>query len=160
MTSLAKWLQVGAVRGFSLVTGWWRVAVGVTPNMPWRQRPGRFTSRRVAPDTGEPCQRPGSRLIRCSSTVLVCAQVKTCWSWPPGAVLAATPCKSPRPWAPESLPAGTDDKLQKAREIGADDVLNHYTEDIVARVRELTAGQGVDVIEHVGAAVWQRVSAA
>ena len=50
---------------------------------------------------------------------------------------------------------GTEDKLQKAREIGADNVLNHYTEDIVARVRELTAGQGVDVIVvHVGAAVW------
>jgi len=52
--------------------------------------------------------------------------------------------------------AGTDDKLQKAREIGADEVINHYTEDIVAGVRALTAGQGVDVIvEHVGAAVWQ-----
>ena len=52
--------------------------------------------------------------------------------------------------------AGTDDKLQKAREIGADEVINHYTEDIVAGVRALTAGQGVDVIvEHVGSAVWQ-----
>jgi NADPH:quinone reductase-like Zn-dependent oxidoreductase len=35
-------------------------------------------------------------------------------------------------------------------------VINHYTEDIAARVQELTAGQGVEVvIEHVGAAVWQ-----
>jgi NADPH:quinone reductase-like Zn-dependent oxidoreductase len=51
--------------------------------------------------------------------------------------------------------AGSEDKLQKARDIGADAVINHYTEDIVGRVQELTDGQGVDVIiEHVGAAVW------
>jgi NADPH:quinone reductase-like Zn-dependent oxidoreductase len=52
--------------------------------------------------------------------------------------------------------AGSEEKLAKARDIGADEVINHYTEDIAARVQELTAGQGVDVvIEHVGAAVWQ-----
>ncbi|MGQ4809354.1 Quinone oxidoreductase 1 [Candidatus Entotheonellaceae bacterium PAL068K] len=52
--------------------------------------------------------------------------------------------------------AGTAEKLQKARDIGADAVINHYTEDLAARVRDLTDGQGVDVIiEHVGAAVWQ-----
>lgn len=51
--------------------------------------------------------------------------------------------------------AGSDDKLAMARQIGADAVINHYTEDIAARVQELTRGQGVDVvIEHVGAAVW------
>jgi NADPH2:quinone reductase len=51
--------------------------------------------------------------------------------------------------------AGSDEKLHKAREIGADAVINHYTEDVAARVQELTDGQGVDVIiEHVGAAVW------
>ena len=51
--------------------------------------------------------------------------------------------------------AGSDDKLHKAREIGADQVINHYTEDVAARVKDLTDGQGVDVIiEHVGAAVW------
>lgn len=51
--------------------------------------------------------------------------------------------------------AGRDDKLVQAREIGADEVINHYTEDIAARVLDLTQGQGVDVvIEHVGAAVW------
>jgi NADPH:quinone reductase-like Zn-dependent oxidoreductase len=52
--------------------------------------------------------------------------------------------------------AGSEEKLAKARAIGAAEVINHYTEDIAARVQELTAGQGVDVvIEHVGAAVWQ-----
>ena len=40
--------------------------------------------------------------------------------------------KLPRPWAPESAAtAGTDDKLRKAREIGVDEVINHYTEDMV-----------------------------
>lgn len=52
--------------------------------------------------------------------------------------------------------AGSEEKLAKARDIGADEIINHYTEDIAARVQVLTAGQGVDVvIEHVGAAVWQ-----
>jgi NADPH:quinone reductase-like Zn-dependent oxidoreductase len=51
--------------------------------------------------------------------------------------------------------AGSAEKLQKALEIGADAVINHYTEDVAARVLALTDGQGVDVIiEHVGAAVW------
>ena len=51
--------------------------------------------------------------------------------------------------------AGSDYKLVKAQELGADEVINHYTEDIAARVQELTHGEGVDVvIEHVGAAVW------
>lgn len=51
--------------------------------------------------------------------------------------------------------AGSEDKLATARQIGADAVINHYTEDIAARVQELTQGKGVDVvIEHVGAAVW------
>jgi NADPH:quinone reductase-like Zn-dependent oxidoreductase len=51
--------------------------------------------------------------------------------------------------------AGSAEKLHKARELGAEAVINHYTEDVAARVLELTAGQGVEVIiEHVGAAVW------
>ena len=51
--------------------------------------------------------------------------------------------------------AGSDDKLSQARQIGAEAVINHYTEDVSARVRDLTGGEGVDVIiEHVGAAVW------
>jgi NADPH2:quinone reductase len=51
--------------------------------------------------------------------------------------------------------AGSEEKLEKAREIGADAVIHHYMEDIAVRVRELTDGEGVDVvIEHIGAAVW------
>lgn len=51
--------------------------------------------------------------------------------------------------------AGSDEKLEKARQLGARDVINHATENVPARVRELTGGRGVDVVvEHVGAATW------
>ena len=53
--------------------------------------------------------------------------------------------------------AGTDEKLEKARHLGAYEVVNHTTEDLPARVRELTNGRGVDVVfEHVGTATWDR----
>src|SRR5262249_2135738 len=50
---------------------------------------------------------------------------------------------------------GREDKREAALELGADAVVNHYTEDIAARVRDFTEGRGVDVVfEHVGTAVW------
>jgi NADPH:quinone reductase-like Zn-dependent oxidoreductase len=53
--------------------------------------------------------------------------------------------------------AGSDAKLAKAREIGADDVINHHTHDIAEETRRLTNKRGVDiVIEHVGVATWER----
>jgi NADPH:quinone reductase-like Zn-dependent oxidoreductase len=53
--------------------------------------------------------------------------------------------------------AGTDAKLARARELGADEVVNHHTQDLVRTVRQLTANRGVDlVVEHVGAATWER----
>jgi NADPH:quinone reductase-like Zn-dependent oxidoreductase len=53
--------------------------------------------------------------------------------------------------------AGTDAKLAKARELGADEVVNHHTEDLVSTVKRLTANRGVDiVVEHVGEATWER----
>jgi NADPH:quinone reductase-like Zn-dependent oxidoreductase len=52
---------------------------------------------------------------------------------------------------------GTDDKLIKARQLGAYDVINHNTEDIAARIKTFTKGRGVDVVvEHVGAATWEK----
>jgi NADPH:quinone reductase-like Zn-dependent oxidoreductase len=51
--------------------------------------------------------------------------------------------------------AGTDAKLEKARALGADEVINHSAQSIAAEVKRLTGKRGVDVIvEHVGAAVW------
>ena len=53
--------------------------------------------------------------------------------------------------------AGTDEKVARARELGADEALNHHGEDLPRRVRELTGGRGVDVVfEHVGQATWER----
>jgi len=53
--------------------------------------------------------------------------------------------------------AGGDQKLAKARELGADHVIDHYQQDISAEVRKITAKRGVDVVvEHVGTATWQK----
>jgi NADPH:quinone reductase-like Zn-dependent oxidoreductase len=53
--------------------------------------------------------------------------------------------------------AGTDEKLARARQLGARDVVNHTTEDLPGRIREFTNGRGVDiVVEHVGIATWER----
>ncbi|GGD61539.1 zinc-binding dehydrogenase [Erythrobacter arachoides] len=42
--------------------------------------------------------------------------------------------------------AGTDAKCAAASEIGADHAINYKTEDFTARVRELTAGRGADIV--------------
>jgi NADPH:quinone reductase-like Zn-dependent oxidoreductase len=53
--------------------------------------------------------------------------------------------------------AGTDEKLGRARELGAHEVINHHTQDFPAEIRRFTNKRGVDVvIEHVGEATWER----
>lgn len=52
--------------------------------------------------------------------------------------------------------AGSDEKLIKARELGADDVINYTHGDWPKEVRRLTNRVGVDVVfEHTGAATWE-----
>jgi NADPH:quinone reductase-like Zn-dependent oxidoreductase len=52
--------------------------------------------------------------------------------------------------------SSSDEKLERARELGADATVNHATGDVVAAVREATGGRGADVvIEHVGEATWK-----
>ncbi len=52
--------------------------------------------------------------------------------------------------------AGDENKLEKARELGADHGIHHYQQKISEEVRKLTDKAGVDiVIEHVGAATWE-----
>jgi NADPH:quinone reductase-like Zn-dependent oxidoreductase len=52
--------------------------------------------------------------------------------------------------------AGNDMKMEKARGLGADYVINHYQQRISEEVRKITNKEGVDiVIEHVGAAIWE-----
>ncbi len=53
--------------------------------------------------------------------------------------------------------AGTDEKLARARDIGAYEAVNHRTQDVPAEIRRFTNNRGVDVvIEHVGEATWDR----
>ena len=53
--------------------------------------------------------------------------------------------------------AGTEEKLGRARELGAYEVINHHTQDLPAEIRRFTNNRGVDVIiEHVGEATWER----
>ena len=54
--------------------------------------------------------------------------------------------------------AGSEEKLKKCRELGADVVINHYEEDVVRKVRDLLR-EGVDVVmDHVGSATfWKSV---
>src|SRR2546421_2535594 len=51
--------------------------------------------------------------------------------------------------------ASSDDKLAKARELGADETINYSRDDWPKEVKRLTNGRGVDVVfEHTGAATW------
>ena len=50
---------------------------------------------------------------------------------------------------------GSDDKIDKARALGADHVINYRTDRFEGVVRKLTRKKGVDVVfEHVGADTW------
>jgi NADPH:quinone reductase-like Zn-dependent oxidoreductase len=51
--------------------------------------------------------------------------------------------------------AGNDAKLEKAKELGAQHLINHKTQKIREEVRRITNKRGVDVVvEHVGTATW------
>jgi len=51
--------------------------------------------------------------------------------------------------------AGSHEKLERARELGAWDTIHHYEQDIAEEIKRLTNRRGVDVvIEHVGEATW------
>ena len=52
--------------------------------------------------------------------------------------------------------SSSDAKLARARELGADETIDHATEDVRARMKELTGGRGADVVvETVGDATWK-----
>ena len=53
--------------------------------------------------------------------------------------------------------SGSDAKLARARELGADETFNHRTGDIVREVRERNGRRGVHVVlDDVGEATWER----
>jgi zinc-binding alcohol dehydrogenase/oxidoreductase len=52
--------------------------------------------------------------------------------------------------------SSSDEKLDRAQELGADAAVNHATGDVRGAVGEATDGKGVEVVlEHVGEATWQ-----
>jgi NADPH:quinone reductase-like Zn-dependent oxidoreductase len=53
--------------------------------------------------------------------------------------------------------AGSDEKLEKAKGLGADEVVNYRTKDFAAEVRNLTGRRGVDLVfEHTGGEVFAK----
>jgi NADPH:quinone reductase-like Zn-dependent oxidoreductase len=51
--------------------------------------------------------------------------------------------------------SSSDDKLAKAKGLGADHVINYTREDVAQRVKQITFNRGVDVVvDAVGAATW------
>jgi NADPH:quinone reductase-like Zn-dependent oxidoreductase len=57
--------------------------------------------------------------------------------------------------------SSSPDKLERARELGADLALDHANDDVVAAVKDATGGRGADVVvETVGEATWERSLAA
>jgi NADPH:quinone reductase-like Zn-dependent oxidoreductase len=52
--------------------------------------------------------------------------------------------------------SSSDEKLARARELGADAAVNHATGDVKEAVRAATGGRGADVVvDHVGEATWR-----
>ena len=52
--------------------------------------------------------------------------------------------------------SSSEDKLARARELGADATFNHETDDVVAGVKDVTGGGAHVVIDNVGEATWKR----
>ena len=89
----------------------------------------------------ERCQiRPGDRvLVHAAGSGIGSAAVQIARLW--GATVIAT--------------ASSTEKLEKAREIGADHTVNYEKTDWVREVRSITGQAGIDIVfEHVGASTW------
>ena len=81
-----------------------------------------------------------------------CGRGRRCSCRPRAAACRARPSRSPSCTARACIAtAGSDAKAERARALGADEVINYKTHDFVAEVKRLTGKRGVDVvIEHVG----------
>ena len=88
-------------------------------------------------------------VVRPADTVLI-------WGIGGGVALAALQiCRriGARTW----VTSGSDEKLARARALGADHTLNHHTQDVPRAIRAATGKRGVDVVvDSVGEATWQR----
>jgi NADPH:quinone reductase-like Zn-dependent oxidoreductase len=87
--------------------------------------------------------------VRASDTVLI-------WGIGGGVSLAAmmiAKARGARVW----VTSGSDDKLARARALGADEGFNHHAVDVAREVRSHTNKRGVDVVvDSVGAATWAK----
>jgi NADPH:quinone reductase-like Zn-dependent oxidoreductase len=73
------------------------------------------------------------------------------------AALQIAKARGARVW----VTSGSDEKLQRAAELGADEVLNHRTTDVARAIREQTGKRGADVVvDCVGQATWRQSLAA
>ena len=52
--------------------------------------------------------------------------------------------------------SSSQDKLARARELGADATFNHETDDVVAAVKDVSGGGAHVVVDNVGEATWKR----
>ena len=55
-----------------------------------------------------------------------------------------------------AVTSSSDEKLARARELGADLGINHVTGDVVAAVKEATGGGAHVIVDDVGEATWKR----
>jgi NADPH:quinone reductase-like Zn-dependent oxidoreductase len=52
--------------------------------------------------------------------------------------------------------AGSEEKIEIAKQLGAHFIINYHQENVTQRIKEITSGEGVDIVfEHVGAKSWQ-----
>lgn len=53
--------------------------------------------------------------------------------------------------------AGNDEKLDKAKKLGADYVINHNKQDVPSEVKRITNGKKANVVfDHIGQATWEK----
>jgi NADPH:quinone reductase-like Zn-dependent oxidoreductase len=87
--------------------------------------------------------------LRAGETILI-------WGIGGGVALAALQIAK-RIGARAIVTSGSDDKLARARALGADETFNHRTQDVANEVRALTGKRGVEVVmDNVGAKTWER----
>ncbi|MDI6765486.1 MAG: zinc-binding dehydrogenase [Bacteroidota bacterium] len=55
------------------------------------------------------------------------------------------------------ITAGSDEKLNKAKELGADEGINYKEKDFVEEVKQITSKRGVDIVfEHTGGEIFEK----
>lgn len=51
---------------------------------------------------------------------------------------------------------GNNEKIQKAKDLGADEIINHNTDNLREKIKEFTNKQGVDIVfDHIGEKTWE-----